>query len=85
MAGASDIIHFVGLQDTIDSHVTADLHYSFTFNDERTRLFASVYNVTDEDPPLALLDLSYDPYTHDPFGVVFKVGVNHRLEVGPFR
>lgn len=63
----------------IDSHNTFDLHYNYNFNNENTRVFASVYNVTDEDPPFARLDLSYDPYTHNPFGRMIKVGVQHRF------
>lgn len=69
---------------SIDEHVTADVNYSLIFNDEHTRLFAAIYNITDEDPPLARLNLSYDPYTHDPLGVVFKVGLQHRFALGPF-
>lgn len=70
---------------SISDHLTFDLNYSYTFNGDRTRVFASIYNVTDEDPPLARLNLSYDPYTHDPFGRVFKVGMQHRFEIGPFQ
>ena len=61
-----------------------DLHYNVAFNNEQTRVFASIYNLTDEDPPRARLDGSYDPFTHDPFGVVFKLGVQHRFLFGRF-
>ena len=74
-----------GVDWDIDDHVTADIHYNFRFNNDNTRLFASIYNLTDEDPPLARLDLNYDPYSHSPFGLMFKVGVNHRFEAGPFQ
>lgn len=63
----------------IDAHHTFDLHYNFRFNNDDTRVFASVYNVTDEEPPFARLDLSYDPYTHNPYGRMFKVGIQHRF------
>ncbi len=69
----------------IDEHWTADLHYNFRFNSDNTRLFASIYNVTDEDPPFVRLDLNYDPYTHNPFGRIVKVGVQHRFEGGLFQ
>ena len=65
----------------IASHDTFDLHYNYNFNNDNTRIFASVYNFTDEDPPFARLDLSYDPYTHNPYGRMFKVGVQHRFDV----
>jgi iron complex outermembrane recepter protein len=68
----------------IDSHNTFDLHYNYVFNAEQTRIFASVVNLTDEDPPFARLDLNYDPYTHNPFGRTFKVGFQHRFEGGLF-
>lgn len=66
-----------GFEQTIDDHVTFDLHYNYYFNDDLTRVFASVYNVTDEDPPAVLHELDYDPYTHNPFGRMIKVGIQH--------
>jgi len=88
-----DIWHTDGYEDErqapfdkpIDPYVTADLHYSLSFNGERTRVYLSVYNVFDEDPPLARLPLNYDPFTHDPFGRVVKLGIVHRFEAGPFQ
>jgi len=70
---------------TVDDHMTFDLHYNYRFNNDNTRLFASVYNLTDEDPPFVRLDLNYDPYTHNPFGRIIKVGVQHRFEGGLFQ
>lgn len=64
---------------TVDRHITFDVSYNFWFNNRKTRFFTSIYNVTDEDPPLALLDLNYDPYTHNPFGRIIKVGMTHRM------
>ncbi len=69
----------------IDDHWTVDLSYNFRFNNDNTRLFASVYNITDEDPPMVRLDLNYDPYTHNPFGRIVKVGVQHRFAGGMFQ
>ena len=62
-----------------------NVHYNFRFNDDNTRLFASVVNFTDEDPPQALIDLNYDPYTHNALGITWKVGVQHRFEGGIFQ
>jgi outer membrane receptor protein involved in Fe transport len=59
---------------TIDSQLTHDLHYINNMFDQWT-LSASVINLLDEDPPLASTDLSYDAYTHNPFGRMIKLGV----------
>jgi iron complex outermembrane receptor protein len=68
----------------IDSHQTYDLHYNLdlaSLNDEleNSAFWVSIYNLTDEDPPFARLDLNYDPYTHNPFGQMIKVGVRHKF------
>ena len=81
-----EVFHTSGYKDhtqpegsdwSVDAHVTANAHYNILLNNERTRLFASIYNFTDEDPPLARLNLNYDPYTHDPLGIILKLGVQH--------
>jgi outer membrane receptor protein involved in Fe transport len=69
----------------IDDQSTFNVHYNFRFNSDNTRLFASIYNFTDEDPPLTLLDLNYDPYTHSAMGIMWKLGVQHRFEGGIFQ
>ena len=61
--------------EEIDSQTTFDLAYNwdapygFDFG-------VGVINVTDEDPPFAAFDLSYDPYTHNPFGRMFRISVS---------
>lgn len=60
--------------DTIDSHLTHDIHYINNMIEDWT-FSLSVINVADEDPPLASTDLSYDGYTHNPFGRMIKLGV----------
>lgn len=63
---------------TIDALWSHDLHYVWdtpwgsTFN-------ASVTNLLDEDPSFARLDLNYDPYTGNPLGRVFKIGLSHKF------
>ena len=64
----------------IDSHVTIDLHYNVTLFDDSTDVSLSVINLTDEDPPQASTDLNYDPFTHNPFGRMIKLGVRYRLQ-----
>ena len=49
-------------------------------NLEDSALWVSIYNLTDEAPPFARLDLNYDPYTHNPFGQMIKVGVRHKFQ-----
>ena len=39
----------------------------------------SIVNIADEDPPEARGDLAYDPFTHNPFGRLIKVGVPYTL------
>ena len=68
----------------IDNHQTYDVHYNLSlsaFNPdlEDSAFWVSVYNLTDEDPPFARLDLNYDPYTHNPFGQIIKLGVRHKF------
>jgi len=59
---------------SIDEQWTYDVHYNWDMPWD-ARFSLSVMNVTDEAPPLAYLDLNYDPYTHDPIGRVIRVGV----------
>jgi len=66
----------------IEEHQTFDLHYNLSLAGlnqelEDSAFWVSVYNLTDEDPPFARLDLNYDTYTHNPFGQMIKVGVRH--------
>ena len=68
----------------VDDFVTYDLHYNFslanlTGEESESTLLVSVYNLTDEDPPRARIDLNYDPYTHNPFGRMIKVGLRHKF------
>ena len=38
-----------------------------------------VVNLTDEDPPFVPREMNYDPFTHNPFGRILKVGVTYRM------
>ena len=64
--------------EDIDDHITFDLHYNTTINDN-IFLSLSVLNLTDEDPPQTATDLNYDPYTHNPFGRMIKLGIRYSL------
>ena len=68
----------------VEDHQTYDLHYNLSLaalnaDLEDSAFWVSVYNLNDEDPPFARLDLNYDPYTHNPFGQMIKVGVRHKF------
>jgi outer membrane receptor protein involved in Fe transport len=60
----------------VDSFVTLDLHYNVTLFDNAF-VSLSVLNLTDEDPPAASTDLNYDPFTHNPFGRMIKLGLRY--------
>lgn len=62
----------------IGSFLTHDLVYRLQLPGETT-FTASVINLTDRDPPLALLDLSYDPFIGNPLGRYFKVAASKRF------
>tara|TARA_B110000285_G_scaffold78077_1_gene89943 strand:- start:6056 stop:8950 length:2895 start_codon:yes stop_codon:yes gene_type:complete len=64
---------------TVDSQTTYDLHYRLNLFDDSTALTFSAINFTDEQAPLARVDLGYDAYTHNSFGAMYKVGIEYRM------
>jgi iron complex outermembrane receptor protein len=44
-----------------------------------TDLLLSVYNLTDKDPGFARLDYNYDPFTANPLGRNFKIGIRKQF------
>ena len=75
VSGYTDVAPSIPALGEIDSHLTYDLTYNLNLNDGNTSLSLSAYNITDEDPPAASTDLSYDPYQHNAFGRMIKVGI----------
>lgn len=63
----------------IDEFATIDLNYTLNIERSGTQLTASIQNLTDEDPPFARLDLNYDPFTGNPLGRVYKVGIRQKF------
>lgn len=65
----------------IESQYTFDVQYTLAidglFGGTTTRFTLGAINVTDEDPPLAQLNLGFDPIVHDPRGRVIQVGIDH--------
>ena len=64
----------------IDSYVSMDLHYNVTLFDN-AYVSLSVINLADEDPPQASTDLNYDPFTHNPFGRMIKLGLRYNFDL----
>lgn len=64
---------------SIDSHVTVDAHYSFSFNEDKSNMSLSVVNISDEAAPYAPHEIGYDGFTHTPVGRVIKVSASVRF------
>ncbi|WP_153067012.1 TonB-dependent receptor domain-containing protein [Steroidobacter cummioxidans] len=62
----------------VGSFLTHDLVYRLQLPSE-TMLTASVINLTDRDPPLVRLDLSYDPFIANPLGRYFKLAFSRKI------
>ena len=65
--------------EKIDSQTTFDLFYNWSPEALGLDVGVGVVNVTDEDPPFAAFDVSYDPYTHNPFGRTWKISLTKRF------
>ncbi len=61
----------------VDSFTTQDVTAMYTWKD--LNIAASVFNLTDEDPPSAFQPLNYDPYTANPFGRMVKLQLTYTL------
>ncbi|HEY0681599.1 MAG TPA: TonB-dependent receptor [Steroidobacter sp.] len=62
----------------VGSFLTYDAVYRLSLPGETT-ITASVINLTDEDPPLTRLDLSYDPFLANPYGRYYKLLLNKKF------
>jgi iron complex outermembrane receptor protein len=62
----------------IDKQILTDLAYR-VFLPWDTTLTAAITNIFDEDPSYARLDLGYDPFTGDPLGRTYKLGVKKKF------
>jgi iron complex outermembrane receptor protein len=81
--------HYVGKMDdqrwapgvlghSIDAFLTHDITYRAELG-WGTTLTASVQNLTDETPPFARLDYSYDPLTANALGRISKIGLTKKF------
>jgi iron complex outermembrane receptor protein len=68
-----------GVGAKIDSQTTFDLFYNWSPEALGLEVGLGMVNVTDEDPPFAAFDTSYDPYTHNPFGRTWKISLTKRF------
>ena len=62
----------------VGSFLTHDLVYRLQLQSQTT-FTASVINLTDRDPPLVRLDLSYDPFIGNPLGRYFKIAASRQF------
>lgn len=62
----------------IDAQVLTDLAYR-VFLPWDTTLTVAITNVFDQDPSYARLDLGYDPFTGDPLGRTYKLGLRKKF------
>jgi iron complex outermembrane recepter protein len=74
MAGTATNCQLVTFGLTVDNFITHDLTYRYAWRDDLI-LTASVFNILDEDPSEARLELSYDPFIGNPLGRTFKIGI----------
>lgn len=61
----------------VDDMVTHDVTAIYNWRD--FTVSASVFNLTDEDPPEVYMPQNYDPYTHNAWGRMYKLQVTYRL------
>ena len=64
---------------TVDEFTTIDVAYTLSFANDRGTFNVTMFNLLDEDAPLARLDLSYDPYTANALGQTTKLGLTYRF------
>ena len=70
---------YVDVDRKIDSHVTHDIHANYRLLQDRLELWASVADLLDEDPPFVPREMNNDPFTHNPYGRTFKIGIRYRM------
>jgi len=63
---------------TIDAQILTDLAYR-VFLPWDTTVTAAITNLFDKDPSYARLDLGYDPFTGDPLGRTYKIGLRKKF------
>ena len=63
---------------TIDAQMIQDINYR-VFLPWDTTLTASIANIFDKDPSFARLELGYDPFTGNPLGRVYKIGMTKKF------
>lgn len=64
----------------VDDMGTHDITAIYAWRD--FTIAGTIYNLTDEDPPEVYLPQNYDPYTHNPFGRMFKLQLTYTFGGG---
>lgn len=73
-AGTATNCKLITFGAEVDAFVTHDLTYQVELPHDLT-FTATVFNLLDEAPPQARLELSYDPFIGSPIGRTFKIGL----------
>lgn len=72
---SSTMFGVAGLE-SIKSHMTVDLNYSYTLM-EKSKLSLSIKNILGNKAPLAPHELGYDSAVHNPLGRIWRIAVQH--------
>ena len=78
-AGCNKVLDAGGVCTEIAGHTTVDATYTYSWDDQFD-FSLSVYNLTDELPPLTIWEMNYDPNTHSPLGRFVKAGFTYRMQ-----
>jgi iron complex outermembrane receptor protein len=63
---------------TIDAQIIQDINYRVFLPWDAT-LTATIGNIFDKDPSFARLELGYDPFTGNPLGRTYKIGLTKKF------
>ena len=65
---------------TVDDMGTHDITAIYAWRD--FTIAGTIYNLTDEEPPAVYMPQNYDPYTHNPFGRMYKLQLTYHFGGG---
>lgn len=77
-AGTATNCKLITFGATVDAFVTQDVTYRYAWGDDLT-ITASVFNLFNEQPSQARLELSYDPFIGNPVGRSYKIGIKKKF------
>ena len=65
----------------VPTHITHDMHLTYSLFDGALTLTGSVINIEDDDPPHMSREFNYDAFSHNPFGRILRFGVTYNLNM----